>query len=50
MIDGRISIFVKKIKRGFQAFIKTFTSGSWTLVESDPVWCVNFFSGGVGLD
>ena len=38
-----------KAKRGFQVFINAFTSGSWTLAESDPVWCVLFlFFGGEG--
>ena len=27
-------------KRGFNIFINAFRSGSWTFVESDPVWCV----------
>jgi hypothetical protein len=42
----------QKVKRGFQAFMNTFTSGSWTLMESDPVWCVFlsfFFSLGGGV-
>ena len=39
----------QKAKRGFQVFINAFTSGSWTLAESDPVWCVLFLSfGGEG--
>ena len=33
----------QKAKRGFQVFINAFTSGSWTMAESDPVWCVFFF-------
>jgi hypothetical protein len=40
----------QKAMRGFQAFSNTFTSGSWTLMESDPVWCVVFFFLGGGLD
>ena len=37
----------QKAKRGFQVFINAFTSGSWTLAESDPVWSVLFrFWGG----
>ena len=31
---------VQRAKIGFQLIINAFTSGSWTLVESDPVWCV----------
>ena len=38
----------QKAKRGFQVFINAFTSGSWTLAESDPVWCVVFFFLGGG--
>ena len=33
----------QKAKKGFQHFINAFTSGSWTLAESDPVWCVFYF-------
>ena len=33
----------QKARRGLQVFINAFTSGSWTLAESDPVWCVVFF-------
>ena len=33
----------QRVKIGFQLMINTFTSGSWTLVDSDPVWCVLFF-------
>ena len=32
----------QKAKRCFQVFVNAFTSGSWTLAESDPVWCVFF--------
>ena len=47
--------FYQKVPRGFQALINTFASGSWTLTESDPVWCVFlslsfFFCGGLFLD
>ena len=35
--------FYQKVPRGFQVLINTFASGSWTLTESDPVWCVFFF-------
>lgn len=30
----------QKVKVGFHLVINAFTSGSWTLVESDPVWYV----------
>jgi hypothetical protein len=33
----------QKAKKCYHVFINAFTSGSWTLVESDPVWCVFFW-------
>ena len=44
----------QKVKLGFQVLINSFASGSWTLTESDPVWCVSFsfflHCGGLILD
>jgi hypothetical protein len=38
----------QKVKRGFQVFINAFfTSGTWTLAESDPVWWRNAV--GIGI-
>ena len=40
----------QKARIGFNVFINAFTSGSRTIVESDPVWCVFigcFFLGGI---
>ena len=37
----------QKAKKCYHVFINAFMSGSWTLVESDPVWCVFFWGGEV---
>jgi hypothetical protein len=40
----------QKAKIGFHHFINTFTRGSWTMVDSDPVWCVFIWYFYLGID
>ena len=42
-LDHRLYSVLNPFRRAkicFHLFINAFTSGSWTLVESGPVWCV----------